>query len=373
MNTHRISVSSSLALASLLFVACSPATPAPVAPEAAPSASAAPATSVSASPSAVSSVVTPTPPPACLPKSVAKHPLAHVEVAGTEATVCVGTSENVSEGQSYPCVKVDAKTARVTAASAWIAPKVTERPLPVAPFTVATVGKDLKVCKAGAKDCATIKTGFKAPKMATGADGKDALIAAVNADGSKVFALDGEIRKGADPNLTTSLVVFGDTFDVKTGKRLSHVELTYSEKNKHVLVDQSDTWSVAWMGERVLVGGYRCCGPAGAKELLDPKTGKTLILGDPQFFLALDDTTWLLGNEGSSDQLTFVDIVAGKELAKVSLPNAPMDEGPELYALDATKLDGGTVLVAFANPPGVALLDVAKKSLSAPIKLPICP
>lgn len=362
-----------LALGSLSILACGACGGSEPPPKAAPAASSASvsAAASSSAPSSSAADTAPAPAPLCLPKAIEKHPLAHVEVVGDQALVCYSPEERVSEGQTYPCLKVDTKATRVIAASSWKAPTAEKAPAAAEPFSLTSTDKEIKVCKTGGKDCWTIKPGYAKPKLSEGE--KSGLIAAVSDDGTKVFAIDGEIPKGKNPSLTTSLVVYGDTFDVKTGKRLAHVNLTSTEKAPHVLSDQSDTWSATWIGERVLVSGYRCCGPAGAKELLDPKTGSTLLLGDPQLFEAVDGNTWLLANEGSADQLSVVDVATGKVTAKLSLPNRPLEDGPEQYAIDAIKLPGGGVLVSFANPPGVAVLDVAKPSLSTPLKLPICP
>jgi hypothetical protein len=359
----------------LVLLACGPSTPAvSTAPTPAPSASASTAPFASASASSVAPEKERAP-AICLPKAIANKPLAHVSVAGTDATICYASGERAEAGQSYPCVTIDVASLHAKGTTSW---KATE-PTPATPaWTVTSTAKELEICKGGGKPCTKVKTGYAGkPRLIAGFGKKDAegLPAAVNADGTKVFVIDGEIAKGKDPSLTTSLVVFGDTFDVKTGKRLSHVDLTSSgETMKHVLIDQSDTWTVSWMGERVLIGGYRCCGPAGAKELLDPKTGDTLILGDPQFFFAVDGNVWLVGRDRHVDQLELIDVVAGKSLAKLQLPCNTPEDGPELYALDATKLADGRYLVSFANPPGAAVLDPQKRAFSTtPVTLPVCP
>lgn len=355
-----------------LLLACGPSTPAVTSapPPAASTSVAAPPPSASASTAVVA------PPPICLPKEVAAQPLAHVSVAGGEATLCYATSETAEAGKTYPCVTIDAKATRVLGRGSWKATEPPKRAPAVEPaFTVTSTAKEVEVCKTGSKTCSKIKLGYRAPRVAHGY-GKgetEGVPAAVNADGTKVFVIDGEIPQGKNPNLTTSLVVFGDTFDVKTGKRLSHVDLTADpEKMNHVLYDQSDTWSLEWMGERVLVGGYRCCGPAGAKELLDPKTGATVILGDPQFFFQVDGDVWLVGRDRAVDQLELVDVVAGKSLVKMTLPSNTPEPGPELYGLDAKRLEDGKVLVSFTNPPGATVVDVKKRAISTPLVVGIC-
>jgi hypothetical protein len=191
----------------------------------------------------------------------------------------------------------------------------------------------------------------------------------VSDDGTRLIAIDGEIKKGGEPGLLADLVVFVDTFDVKTGRRLTHLDLTSTEKKRHVLWDRSDTWRVSWIGDRVLLSGYRCCGPDGAKELLDPKTGASLWLGDPSELMPIDGGTWLLADDRESNQLKLVDIVAAKVIKELKIPGKSEPGGPVI----AKKLDAGHVFVTFANPPGVTVLDVATKSLSTPLMLPMCP
>jgi hypothetical protein len=364
---------SSLAFAPLLLLACSPATPASTTPSA-PSASVSsvPSASASAPPAASSAVVaTPPPPPACIPKDVAVHELAHVEADVKKATICVAKEGNASAGQTAPCLEVTLQTGAVTRAPDWKIPEYKEPAPAPPPIQLSTVGKDLKVCKAGGKDCSTIKTGYKNPKLSPGtsADGKDGIPAAVNADGTKVFALDAELGKGGALGK-----VYGDTFDVKTGKRLTRVDLTTVKgKSEHVLNDPSDTWLTYWIGERVVVSGHRCCGPDGAEELLDPKKGTSLLLGDPQIFQKLDGDLWLLANEGDEGQVQLVDAAAGKIVSKFTIPGRPLGDGPEQHAMQLLPLVKGSYLLAFANPPGYAVLDVPTKALSKPERLPVCP
>jgi hypothetical protein len=346
-----------LACTTALF-ACSQRSPAPP-----PASSDAPSTSASAAPKVE-------PPGACLPKDVASSPLAHVEVSGGLATVCVSAGEGAA---SHPCVQVDTKATRVTAAKPWTAPPSGDERAPATTWSVKTVNDDLEVCKAGDPKCFTINPKYKSPKRMTEASGNEAVPAAVSVDGARLVAIDGETRSGGDPSSPADLVVFVDTFDVKTGKRRTHVDITSTEKRRHVFFDRSDSWRVSWVGERVRLSGYRCCGPDGAEELLDPTTGASLWLGTPAAFMALDGSTWLLAQEGASGQLKLVDVAAAKPIAELTIPGRPAAADLEAPSLDAKRVDAGHVFVTFVNPPGVAVLDVASRSLSTPLLLPLCP
>jgi len=347
-------------LGTFAFVACNageqpePNTPAPEKTVAKPIAS----TTTSASTVATTP---PEEPVACFPKGTANSPLVHVEIEGTNATVCVASKKDNAE--DHPCAKVDTKTSKVSAAKRWVQGTPTDPVEQPAKYAVKSGAKGLEVCDGAGKDCHPIA--YKPPKKSP----HEGLVAAVNDDGSKLFVLTNEMKPGKE----ATLVVFGDTYEVKTGKRLFHVALTSSEKKPHVFFDTSDTWMVSFLGDRVLASGYRCCGPAGAKELIDPKTGDSLWLGDPQFFVSIDASTWLLGNESDKGGvISIVDVAKGVVAGKTELPNKAFPE-PELYAMDARKLGDGNMLITFANPPGIAIVDVAKKSLSTPQKLPLCP
>jgi hypothetical protein len=342
--------------------ACSQSTPTPTA---ASSDKPSPSPSASTSASAASNVE---PPRACVPKGSATSPLAHVEVAGGLATVCISAGAGAA---SHPCVQVDTKATKVGAAPMWAAPPSDERP-PPATWSFKTKDNELKVCKADDSQCFTIKPRYKSPKSTTDAWGNAGAPAALSADGTRLFVIDGETKKGGDPGSTADLVVFADTFDVKTGRRLAHVDITSTEKKPHVFFDQGDSWWVSWVGDSVRLTSHRCCGPDGAEELLDPKTGASLRLGDPAVLMPIDGGTWLLAHEGESKQIKLVDAVAGKVIAELTIPAKAASDGPEQYMIDGKKLDAGHVFVTFANPPGVTVLDVAAKSLSTPLMLPMC-
>jgi hypothetical protein len=328
----------------------------------------------------------PATPPACLPKDTAEGQLAHVDLRGGALVVCVEHAQDVGQpdGQKAPCLQVDPRAGRFTSAPDWVVPNGSAADPPSTDaFTVDATDTQLTVCKRGKRDCHTFRATLKKGERLGKPEGDESEegrtrralgIAAVNTDGSKVFAIATERQKGADPDRTGSRLVHGDTYDVKSGKRLSRIELSkVPPGGSGMFADTSNTWTARYIGDRVRLSSRVCCGPAGAEALFDPVTGSSIDLGDPQFFLPASGSLWLLGNEDAGGAtIEVVDVVKGQVARKFVLPNKAL-EMPEQDALEVEKLDDGAFAVVFARPPGFAIVNATATSLSAPVELPLCP
>jgi hypothetical protein len=196
--------------------------------------------------------------------------------------------------------------------------------------------------------------------------------AAASDDGAKLFVLAPELAKKGNAAALSSWKVYGDTFDVATGKRLSHAALMGDGGTSSAVADLGAAWQITWLGERVWLAGFEAHGTAAAQEFLDPAAGTTLALGDPSFLVQAGDV-WLLGTASAAgDVVKIVEPKSLSNLAKYALPGHAA-ASPARYVLQATPRKDGTVWVAFANPPGAIVIDAAKHAASAPALLPICP
>jgi hypothetical protein len=314
-----------------------------------------------------------------------------VEVGRDAMVVCVGGA-GATPGS---CLAVDPRNAKVDAAPSWAPPAGTAADAGAAPpspanrratYTVASTATELSVCKTGTAECRTVKPGYAAlPGVGWGEDYKTAATektpspgftrkfhAAASDDGTKVFVLAPEVAKKGNAATLSSWKVYGDTFDVATGKRLSHAALMGDGGTSSAIADPGTAWQLTWLGERVWLAGFEAHGAAAAQEFLDPAAGTTLSLGDPSFLVQAGDV-WLIGTASAAgDIVKIVEPKSLSNLAKFSVPGHAA-AAPARYVLQAAPRNDGTVWVAFANPPGTIVIDAAKHAASAPAFLPICP
>lgn len=293
---------------------------------------------------------------ACVPKSAADRPVAHVAADGNGVVACFLTGDVAEKGNGYPCVRVDVATGAFAAAPSW------SKSDPVSaqkPFVVTTTATEVRVCKSGGGDCRSVKAGPQSASVGHGAGGgNDGLIADASPDGTKVFVVAVDDQKHA----------FGETWDLATGKRDKRVPLS---GGKHVLGDVTDVWKVSWVGQRVLVTAHRCCGPAADSELLDPTSGDARALGDPVFFLPVKTRGVVAFEAKEGTRLSIVSTDDASVVKEATLPNHAFDE-PELGVASATQLPDGRAAVVYANPPGYAIVDTAAGTIGAPTAIPVC-
>ena len=225
-------------------------------------------------------------------------------------------------------------------------------------FTAQATIDSAKVCKAGTTDCTTVKLSLK-----KNAERKD-VIAAASDDGARLFVLAPEQKPNTDPKLTTSWTTFGDTYEVKTGKRLFH------QRVGNAFTDMSNTWSARFDGKNLVLGDYVCCGPGGTSMLFDPERGVVKRLHG--FAGSYQEVGGHVHAVLDEKKLTFVDFETMQDVgAPLTLPGKPFDS-PERTSARAIPV-GSKIVVAYASPAGVWLLDGATRARTNDIAMPVCP
>jgi hypothetical protein len=341
--------------------AIAPRSPVPSATLAASASASAPPVVASTAPSASASA----PAPPCFSDTLKSAPIADFGRIDDALVVCYA-SEN---GSDRECLAEDPKT-RGWSRVSYVAP--VPPPPPPPPFSIKTDGNKVKVCSFKG-DCKTVTPGF-GPGRSADFEG------AVNDSGSRLFLY--HYVAGSQSGVVAQHKLTGELFDVATGKHTKSIPMPVGTASKPgPFADQSDTWRAEWLGERLMVSAYRCCGPAGIQLFLDPKTGKLQTIGDPALFLKLDADTYLVGREGrwfdekagtTSGKVTLnvLDLKGAKE-TELAMPSAPRD-APETHVLEPILQSDGTIEIAYANPPGIVTFDPKTKSLGKPRGAPIC-
>lgn len=314
------------------------------------------AASASAEPSAV-----PTAAPGCLPPAAQHGALRHVGIEKDQARLC--WAERVDDGDSEadaPCVSVDLTRGSAMTAPPW--PIGSDSPTPK-PYVVSTTKDTVTICAQGGLGCASVAVLHR--PVAAGNGGRlatpDAVVAAASDDGTRAFVLAPELAPGS-----TTAKVFGDTYEVKTGKRLFHSKVP-------TITDPKNAWSAAYFGSAVVLGDYACCDPDGATILFDPEKGTAKRLhGRAGAHGSVDaDTLWTIDVK----KLSLVDIASQRVIAgPFTAPGNPFRD-PDRANADAVLVGAGDrLLFAYANPPGYVLVDLAGASskASAPVALPVC-
>ncbi len=363
---------SALALATLAPTGCGGSQP----PAAAPASSA----------SSAASVASAEPQGPCLPTSVKDATLAHVEPTTAGLLVCYGGRDQAN----IPCLTVDPGTGQPSASSTWTRPAGEpgkHRGVYAAPsdrkttYTVASTAADLTVCKANTAECRKVKpeyaaqagVGFAEDYKTKDADKSKSLTrqyhAAASDDGKRLFVLDVEPVKPGD---RANWNVYGDTFDIDSGKRAAHVPLIGNGGTSNSLTDPGALWQLVWLGDRVWMASFDAKDTTSEQELLDPVGGSLLDLGAPSFFVP-EGGLWVAGLAGTNGDL--VKLVEPKSLsnvAKVTLPSSTIAADPTRGLLRAVRRPDGKVWVAYANPPGTVVIDTSSVDSTQPVTLPIC-
>lgn len=360
-----------LALAAASLVACAPppstpvATPIPVAPP--PTAPSKPAVVATA----------------CLPKVTLRAPLAHVsETDGALVACFLDQHLSPKPGSDYPCLTIRAD-GTFAAAPRWKAPPSPELsryalPPPNPGYELVPKGKSIDVCSKGSKRCRTVKVGWTHPKgIGHGNEPNDAPIGAVSDDGKRLFVYAAEPVKPDAKKNALEFRVHGETWDIDGGKRLSRVTLfdpkLPNQRLERPVADDTAIWSASWVGERVLASGHGANGPDASVELLDPKTGAGIQLGDAMHFARVRDDRYLVGTVryGQSPALTLLDVNEARVLATFELDAGSLDF-QEAYALDYWLRGDGTAHVVYAHPPSIVTVDASTATMGKPRPLPLC-
>lgn len=302
----------------------------------------------------------------CLPVTSAKAGVAHVELQGRRALACYSSEEGSTRaGEGYPCLRVDIDAKRALGAVTWTAEERSPEPERSAPFELSTTRDQIEVCASAVKTCSTIKVRHKPAAGGHGeANDDDSLVAAVNEDGSRVFVFASELRAAKNPGLGRA--TFGDVYDVKTGKRLARVDLARA-LGETAFSDSSNVWRARFVDANVLVEDYSCCGPGGATALVDPERQRGRLLHGYDGEIGRVSGSVYFARDGK--KLSLLDFGTLTELATFEAPGAPIGDPERAEALVA--LDDKTLVLAYASPPGLMLIDLVKKTAGT-LPLPLC-
>jgi hypothetical protein len=316
------------------------------------------ASSAAVTSSAVTTAATSSAPAACIAASLVKGgDVVGLYAKGDHALACYA-EENADSGT---CAEIDVATGAIVATQKWHREGGGGGEADA--FAVTATTDAAKICKVGSTtDCTTVKLSLKKYS-----ERKD-VVAAANADGTRLFVLAPEQKPNSDPKLTTSWTTFGDTYEVKTSKRLFHQHLTTATSN--VFSDMSNTWSARFDGKNLVLGDYVCCGPGGTSMLFDPEKGVVKRLhGYAGSYREVGGHVHAVLDE---KKLTFVDFETMQDVgAPLTLPGKAFDS-PERTSARATPI-GGKIIVAYANPAGAWILDGATRARTTELAIPVCP
>lgn len=306
-----------------------------------------------ASASASASVV-PTPLPAVVCLDAGRRwRISRVVFEKNKATMCF-TKEDDSEAA---CIDVDVATGAPTRAHAWVAPASTPSAQPLHGWDVWATHSAVTVCRPGVakKLCPVIHVSPAAP-----AD----LVTALSDDGSRLFVLVPDLSTGEQ-------VMFGDTFDVKTTKRLFRQRITRTTpEGRIVFSDPSNNWQASFIGKNLLLRDAVCCGPGASTSLFDPVSGALKLLHE--YSGAIEHVSGSVYAVVDGKTLSFVDASTLASVGtSVTAPGKPIGDAEHPDAMAAAS--DGKLVFAWSNPPGYSVIDAATYAASTPKVLPICP
>ena len=290
-----------------------------------------------------------TPPPVgCLPSALRDGHIVGLVASQGGATVCYSVG---SEESSRACLALDGAGA-VTGKAEWQDPKEAA----AARYSITGANGTYTVCVGETTQCTSFKTSHKQHEYLTNAG-------AVSADGSLAFVLDSL----PPPKPDDLEVMFGELYEVKTGKQLARVKLT-AIMGEHGFSDYSITRAVELHGRKVIVAEVPA-GPAGSYGIVDPVAGKALFLhGYDGQRLSLDARTLLVLD---GDALSVIDVESLAKREQLKIPGQGFSE-PEQSSTMMAKV-GASIVIAYAQPAGVVVFDPKTRKLAAPRPLPICP
>jgi hypothetical protein len=307
-------------------------------------------------------------PPPCVPSALRDGEIA--DVARDPAGAVILCLRPQFQDEQRICVK------ETSVGGSWEAVRY-ERPVPPPPppppYSMATKKDGVEICKAGGA-CKTVKLGFDVRPGHSEYEGT------VNDEGNRLFVYHWKGPKSSTTVATHQSV--GELWDVAAGKRIKEFKLPIgSPTSPGVFADPSNRWAARWVGERLILGSWLCCGPAGWEVSLEPGTGRWIDIGDPVLFRELDKDRYLVGTEESRfDEkkgeayglvtVNVIDLKSGKTTT-ARLPNSPR-EVPETQALGAMREADGSFTIGFTNPPGLVRFDPKSGALGAVRRAPIC-
>ena len=328
-------------------------------------------------PPVLASSVAPAPvevPKACLPPATKGGSLVHVAARGAKIIACYTDDAQApaspESGVSQPCVLFDPETGVADRTESYRMPEPSVPVPAIEKFRVERTDSTIKVCLANAvgKDapkCSTVRlvgARGKAPKKPRDwSPDRDYRTAFADEKGERLFVLVPHETKD-------TFVMFGETYDVKKGTRISRVKLTRSSSDElSVFRDPTNHWGGHWVGNRVVLSDAVCCGPGAAVLLVDPLKGNMVRLHGYNGRLGRGSGNDWLALDGKS--LFSVDVEGMKVSSLAVAPG-------EVLSPDETSADwmvvGGKAVLVHANPPGFLLVEKGATKASGTRALPLC-
>jgi hypothetical protein len=246
-----------------MSMACA-ADPAATPPHVAPPsvASAAPIASAAAGASATSP---PASTPFCIPGDLRRADYARLSPSGGALEFCVG-----DDPKTRTCASLDIATGEYAAlpAPAAAAQAPSPRRSSDGGWTLETTNTQVKVCKPTGEACRTVALAGFAPKELGDTLGGANIPADVSADGATLFIARHEGGKGEK--------IFGESYDIATGRRTGRFSLRHWDESQHKAKDYVPR--VEWVGKRVLVTDCTEYATGCIGMLVEPRTGAARTL-----------------------------------------------------------------------------------------------
>jgi hypothetical protein len=301
-------------------------------------------------------------PNVCLPKSAKDSAVAAVVYDGKRVAACYGGGDGVGDEPSRACVVIEPATGAVVGRTTWKAVMAAYTPPqpPTSRFEIATTSDRVTICSTGLKDCSTLRP--VAAPLPAGLQ----LVTAVNGDGTRAFVLVPEAIVGRSDKWR----VFGDSYELASGKRVGRVQLTGILGAKQPVFDEvkDRQWTARFVGSAVQVADL-ANGPDGTVFLVDPASGKAVLVQRYNGRSIPAGTDAMLAIDGKQARL--IDIKKLDAIVSVTAPGKPLANADHELGLDGV-LAGDKIVLASANPPHAIVVDVAKRSAGAAKSIAIC-
>ncbi|MBL0218558.1 MAG: hypothetical protein IPQ07_32360 [Myxococcales bacterium] len=290
---------------------------------------------------------------ACVPKAVGDLGVAYARTDGaTLATVCFGTGDE-APGATNACLQID-REGKATAGRSWEDAMVAfhATSATAAPPTVTVQDREVTVCPAGRPGCVHVQI----PPVKFHPNRPPHGVASASMKRLFLFVPEPIPGRGA-----TAFTWYGDTYDLKAGKRLAHVRLDTLLADHPAFSNTFHVFEASWVGDgRVLLTDHIDVGPEFEAMLLDPIEGKALFLADQASQLSVIDPTTIVSFRGT--QLQVVDAPA---LRVIGTFTAASEIGAAIPWLDR-------ILVVHARPPGTLQIDPKTATAYTGAPLPLC-
>lgn len=292
----------------------------------------------------------------CLQPTFAHAALGAVTLSNGNAKICYAMAGSASpEEQTCATIDPQGRVLMVGATHVTPAPNVDDASGDDAFETTTNV---VRICKRGTSRCSTLSV----PQPQIPDREQAPLEAALRKDGEQAFVF--TFSSGNSERME----MWGDTFDVKSGKRLFHQKLTGgNDQDAWTFRDISNTRKATYAGRNLLLEDASCCGPGSTSYAFDPERGTLKALhhyrGSATYAAA---NRWLILDEARAflfDMDTLQQVGPTTQLA-VKIP----EEADEQVA-KALRFDAHRLLVAYARRPGFVWIDTDRGEASTPASL----